>query len=105
MAPHIKPWILWFVLVGVAFDLFVSAALFRQNQETRNAASSAHIARVSSYTSCLAGNTFRTSDLKRWDQVLTLINTMPSNPAEQKFIRGVDAANRTADEQQPCKKP
>lgn len=100
-----RPWVLWLVTVGVCFDLFVSAALYQQNQVTRKAASSAHIARVAGYESCTDSNKGKVADLKRWNQVLTLINTMPSNAAEQRFINGVDAANRTADQMRVCTRP
>ena len=102
--PLPKHWILRFVLVGVLFDLVISVIVGWGVIRANDAASSAHIARVAAHTSCIAGNTFRQADLARWDHVLTLINTMPKNTAQQKFIAGVDAANRTADQLRDCSK-
>lgn len=97
-------WVLRLVIVGVIFDLVVSVVVGWGAIKANEAASSAHIARVSAYQSCLEGNKFRQADLARWDHVLTLINTMPKNPAQQQFIQGVDKANRTADRQRDCVK-
>lgn len=98
-----RPWLLRLVLVGVVFDLAVSVVVGWGAVKANEAASSAHIARVSTHSACLAGNDFRIADLTRWESVLKLVNTMPTNAAQQRFIRGVDAANKTADSVRLCK--
>lgn len=101
-SPH--PWLLRLVLLGVIFDLAVSVVVGWGAIKANEAASSAHIARVSTYSACKAGNDFRTADLARWDSVLKLVDTMPKDPRTRRFIAGVDAANRQADAVRPCKK-
>ena len=98
------PLVLLLLTVGVILDLLIAFALYRQNVRAEQAASEAHIVKVAAYEYCLKANMDRQSDLKRWDNVLVLLNTMPPTPALEHFVNGVKAANAVADEQNDCTK-
>lgn len=98
-------WLLILVLVGVIFDLAVSAVLAASVVKANNAASASHQARIAAYQACVYGNQYRAIDLTRWNRVLQLINDNPKDPKLQAFVNSVAKANAEADRQRDCLAP
>jgi len=95
-------WLLVLVAVGVGLDLLISVALGYAVNQTRINTSQTHILKVAAHETCLASNDQKAADLRRWDEVLTLLDTEPANPALEKFVAGVRKANGTADAPHDC---
>lgn len=95
-------WIILLLAVGVALDLLISVVLVYQNRKIEQAASSAHISRVSAQQACLDGNNRAAADAKRWAAILRLLETNPANAELSRFIVGVKAANGAADQTVDC---
>lgn len=95
-------WVVIFLVVGVALDLLISVVLISQNQQIKQAASSAHISRVAAYESCLASNDQKRADLERWDAIIKLLSTRPPSPQLEAFVHGVEIANLSADQPRDC---
>ena len=98
-------WLIALLIVGITLDLLVSLALGALAVQAKRAADTAHIARVAAYESCLVNNQAKQADLVRWEKVLNLVDTMPTNPEVQTFVAGVRSANETADKQIDCGVP
>lgn len=88
--------------VGVVLDLLISVSLGYVAVQARNASNQAHIVKVASYEACVANNDAKQADLKRWDDVLTLIKDGHATPALLAFIAGVRRSNVTADAPRDC---
>lgn len=89
------------VLIGVVFDLVVSAVVAYGVIRDNRSASDAHIARVAVYEQCLSGNAFRADDAKLWGNVVALINS----PDAKGFDERVLALVKQADSPRVCKAP
>lgn len=98
-------WVLILLAVGVTLDLLISAALVYQARQIEANASTTHILRLAQYEACVRNNAQNEADLVRWEKVLSLVDTMPTNPQTVAFIDGVREANRTADKQVDCGVP
>lgn len=88
--------------VGIVLDLLISVALFYAVQRARDASSQVHLVKVSAYEACLISNDQRAADLRRWNDILALVNQGPATPARDRFIDGVRKANGTADKPRDC---
>jgi hypothetical protein len=88
--------------VGLVLDILIGAVLVLNNRQIRHAVSQAHLVKIAAYEACIASNQRSAADLKRWDEVLVLVNTMPTDAHQQAFIAGVEKANRTADAPRDC---
>ena len=100
----LRRWVVIGLAVGIALDLLIGLTLGPIALEARRASSQAHLNRVAAYEACLQFNQVKAADLKRWDAIIKLIETGPSNPATVAFVKGVEQANRTADQPVDCRK-
>lgn len=100
----IPRWLAVLFVAGIALDILVGIALGLIAVQARQASSSAHIARVANYTTCLVNDDYRRADLARWDAIVVLLRSDGDSPQLQTFIAGVEKANRTADAPRDCTK-
>lgn len=89
--------------VGVVLDLAISAVLTVVTTRTNTAASSAHVARVSTYEACLAANQARRDSQSLWVSVVALIP--PRTPQARAFDAHVLELARTAFAERRCTPP
>ena len=91
--------------LGLLVDLGISLVLYNNSVNTSKAQDKATVAAEVAYATCLQQNVFRSDDLARWKAVLKLVTEMPSNPATERFVAGVEAINAHADQPRTCPKP
>lgn len=88
--------------IGVVLDLLISVALVYSVDQTRKSASQVHILKVAAYEACLVGNERSAADLKRWNDILALIENAPNTPGRDAFVQAVNKANLQADNPRDC---
>lgn len=81
------------VLIGVVFDLFVSAGVVliatqanRAAMQAKSAASDARIAKVATYEACLSGNESRAESRALW---LSITALLPNDPRSVVFKENI----------------
>ena len=74
------------IMVGVVFDLAVSVAVVLIALKAESASSSARIARISNYQSCVNNNESRTEVKQLWASILALL---PNDPDAVVFKRNL----------------
>lgn len=98
----IPRWVAALFVIGVALDILIGIALGAIALQAKHASSSAHIARVASYESCLRANEYRQADLTRWNVIIQLLRSGNDTPQLEQFIKGISKANAVADANQEC---
>lgn len=98
----LRRWVVIGLAVGIALDLLIGLTLGPIALEARRASSQAHLNRVAAYEACLQFDQVKVADLKRWDAIIALINSGPASPQTEAFIKGVEQANKTADQPVDC---
>lgn len=98
----IPRWVLVLFAIGVVLDILIGVSLGYVAVQARDAASTARVNRVAAYQACLSGNDRSAADLKRWDDIVTLLRSGRDSPELQTFLAGVDKANGTADAPRDC---
>lgn len=98
----LRRWVIIGLAVGIALDLVIGLTLGPIALEARRASSQAHLNKVAAYQACLQFNEVKSADLARWDAIVKLIDSGPANPETVAFVRGVEAANKTADRPVDC---
>lgn len=88
--------------IGVALDLLISVVLIANVDQARHNASQVHILKAAAYEACLVDNQRSAADLKRWNDILALIENAPSAPGRDQFVQAVNRANQQADNPRDC---
>lgn len=94
--------IITLLAIGVALDLLISVALVYSVRQARDAASEVRIVKVAAYEACLVNNERSAADLKRWNDILDLVQNGPNTPGRDQFVAAVNKANQQADNPRDC---